>query len=611
VELGACPLEVGLCLGLSRSHIFVRRPHSILAPLGEQLRQAISAALGLSLEQVIKLDLSIGALLIQAIRNQLLRGDPITSIHRALSLLAQDFSGVSAIINMISDDSTSMQALRNALSTGDTSSVQRILGKISATIELSSLHRISGSIGITYPVFPSITWDVYLDGISIKKQIRGLSITYAEDSVHNNISITSTDTNLFWVSNPEDLTGISRFEVHLNARVLYFLLETRSGEEKSFSLSGRSLSAREDSPFADDIDYTLETPTLASTLAADLLTVSSLSWECHDWVLPTDFEFYGPPIVGISKIAHAVGAVVRCEDDGTILVRKAFPVRPVDMQGSTPDVSYDRESSLLLLSYFDDTQQKYNAVEVEGYTENLDLPVAEVEESSPVQGEDVHVRLYWSGREPPSLPDTYVTDGVITDLSTEYEDQEEIVTFQNGIATLSKPLYSFTSMDWEGDAGENLAYTQYSRELQIDDEADRVGKIKYTTIFRRYRCSEHFVEVLLAMFEISTEPDISVLVQMCSGDKQAWTIQSDLLTSESAAVARGTAFLDMNAYDVKKLSIRVPYNDDAIDGNLAYILDKNIDCTGNFHIKSVTIGCSGPQVINELTVIQPQVKECE
>ncbi|GAG77180.1 unnamed protein product, partial [marine sediment metagenome] len=247
------------------------------------------------------------------------------------------------------------------------------------------------------------------------------------------------------------------------------------------------------------------------------------------------------------------------------------------------------------------------AVKVDGYAAEVELPETEVEESSPVQGEDVYVRLYWLNREPGTPETTWVTDGIITALGTETElVEEEIITFSAGVAVLSKPLYTFSSLTWIGEPGINFAYTQYSKEVKIDNEAYGVAKITYNTIYKRYRCSEHDVEVLLALFIFGVEPDVSILVEMGTGNNEASALTDKLLTSENIAVVRGTAYLDQNAYGKKELSITVPYDDDALDGYLAYINDRRIDCTGNFHIKSVTIDIEGPKITNTLGLVQPQ-----
>ncbi|GAG64758.1 unnamed protein product, partial [marine sediment metagenome] len=272
----------------------------------------------------------------------------------------------------------------------------------------------------------------------------------------------------------------------------------------------------------------------------------------------------------------------------------------------TPTINYDRETSLILLSYIDKNGKGYNAVEVQGYTRDLSLPDYEIEEDSPDQSQTVHVKFFWIGRIPPEIPETYITDGIITPLGDYQEEKEDTVIFHAGIGQLSRPLYEFQSISWIGDPGEGLSYTQFLHGVKIDNEAYRIAKIKYTTYYSRYRLNEHDVEILLALLDISTEPDISVLVKMGIGDREAPTILESLLTTDSIAVTRGAAYLDANHYNTKEINIEVPYNDLAIDGILAFIRNTQIDCTGNFHAREVTITCSRIKVINRIGLVQCQ-----
>jgi len=661
VQLAACPIEVGAEAEIGRTHLFVRKFQLNLTSMIEQLFQIINNALGLIEQQIIKLDIVPGTQLIQVIRNSLLKGDPISSVHKILLDLTRDISGISRIKNRISDNVQLIQSIRNSLLKGDpVGSIHKIL--LDFTTDISGVCRIKNEISdstqaiqkiinemtgdgiqliqrilneiVADPdpdpprpsetttavtsVFPDVTWNIQLDDVTIKSSITDVGISFDEDSVHNKITIASLDSELFWDANPEDLSGTNRIKLTIGSRVMSFLLESRTGDEINFVLSGRSVSARDDSPFTCDTDFILEEPKLASLVAQSLLNYSTLYWECDDWVLPKGFEFYGNPIEGIELIASSIGAVVRSRDNGDLEVRKKWPTRPINLADATADVDYTRNTELILINYDDITSVKYNIVQIDGYSEDIDLPDFEVEETDPVQGTDVHIRLYWENTYPPQaapkLPTTWVSDGIITRLGDVIEkvtdandDEEEVVIFEAGVGNLTRPLYSFTSVEWVGAPGANLTTTQYSKEVTIDDEAYRIAKIKYKTLFTRYRCSLHDVEILLALFTFGTTPDISVIVQMGAGDCEAVAIINRYLTSEPIAITRGTAFLDDHAYDLKDLKVTVPYSDDARDGSIASIDDYKIDCSGNFHIKNAGIKITGPKIVNTLTLSQPQV----
>jgi hypothetical protein len=545
---------------------------------------------------------------IQTLFQKLCQGDPFTSLQTLENKLVDEKRRVQALLNTISGSIEGAQAVIQSISAGDVASLQKLLLEIAEKDSVTGQQKLLQSLQDTAVTFPAVDYDIFLDGISIKNKIKETAVSYSEDSVHNSVNIQSMQSDLFWDCDPAELEGISRIEVRAGTRQMYFLLEKRTGDEQSFSLWGRSLSAREDSPYAVDLDYSLDEPKSAKSVIEEILAVSSLNWQCDDWMLPASFEFEGPPIEGISQIAAAIGAVVRCEDDGTIRVRQRFPIRPVNMNGAGVAVNYDR-TKLTRLDYDNVKGLHYNAVEVVGCTDDVYLPDIYIEESSPEVRHNVHIRVYWAGKKPSGGIETYVTDGKILSLGekTREEEESETIIFKDGVASVSKPITSIVSVKWVGDYGGNVSYKKYSRDLEIANEVYRIAKIIYKTTYSRYCISDHCVEILLALLTFGGESDVSVEVKIGTGDRPAPDLNNPLLTSQSIAVVAGTAWLDANKYDQKKITLETPYNDDAADGILAYINDAEIDCVGNFHIESCNIAIKGPRVINELGVIQCQV----
>ncbi|MCK4542166.1 MAG: hypothetical protein KAU17_08035 [Spirochaetales bacterium] len=581
---------------------------NIINSFGEQAQNVISVALGLENKQLTKLDLSPGVQEIQKFLLRLCEGDPFISLQSLKNQFVYDKREIQKVLNTISNSVESIQAISQTISLGDVASLQKLLLEIAEKDYVLGQQNLLQSLENLGASYFSVEYDVLLDGVSIKKNTTDVIISYREDSVHNSISIRSADKELFWKCDPLVNEGISRIEVRIGTRQIYFLLEKRTGDEKVFSFWGRSISAREDTPYAEDLDYSLDEPKSAKAVVEEILIVSSLDWQCDDWILPTSFEFEGTPMEGISQIVNAIGAIVRCKDDGTILVRQRFPVRPINMNGADVAVSYDR-SHLTRLDYENYKGLQYNAVEVVGFTDDVGLPDMAVEESSPVMGDNVHVRVYWAGNKPSGGIATYVTDGNINILGeeTSEEDEAETVTFMDGIASVSRPITSITNFEWIGDSGGNINYEKFSKDLEIANEAYRIGEITYKATYSRYCVSDHDVEVLLALLTFGGESDVSVEVKMGAGDRSAPDLNLPLLTSQSIAVVAGTAWLDENKYDKKKVVLETPYNDNVIDGVLVYVNNAEINCIGNFHIEDCNISIKGPRVINEIGVLQCQV----
>lgn len=561
VSIKSDPLSATSSMAATKISTFVKRITKLINSFGEQSQDGISVALGLEDRQSVRLDLSPGA--------------------------------------------QEIQAMINSICEGDVSSIQKLIGEIAEKDPAIGTQKILQSLKNLTVTFPTVTYDILLDGISIKGKVEDAVVTYREDSVHNSVNIRSIHNDLFWNCNPADLEGVSRIEVQIDGRQMYFLVEKRSGDEKNFSLWGRSISAREDTPYAEELDYSLDAPKSAKDVAEEILEVSSLDWQCEDWILPSSFEFDGVPISGVLQIANAIGAVVRCKDDGTIYVRQRFPVRPINANGASATVNYDR-ANLTRLDYSNIKGSQYNAVEVIGATDDVNLPEISIEETGPTVGDTVHIRVYWAGDKPSGIIETYVTDGIIIalgELTTE-EDESETVIFNDGVGSVSKPITSIINIEWIGDSGGEVLYEQYSKDVEIADEAYRIAEITYKTTYSRYRIAESNVELLLALLTFGGESDVSVEVIIEEGDKPAPNFNSPLLTSQSIAVVAGTAWLDKNKYNRKQVVLETPYNSDAIDGVLALVNDAEIDCVGNFHISACRTLMKGSKVVNELGVIQ-------
>ena len=454
------------------------------------------------------------------------------------------------------------------------------------------------------------TAEVYLDGRPLSSRAEGINISCDESNVHNEITISGNDPELFAMANPEILYGEPRIEARVGSRIINFLLLSREGEKTDFMITGLSVSAKEDMPFTAEIDFQLTEPTLASDIAASLTQYCPVEWVAEDWLVPSGFSFSGTPLYGITQLAGEIGAVVRCRDDGSILIRKRRPVRPIHMPFAVADVSYNR-SSLIMLGHSEDLETGYNAVKVTGQTPDSSFvpqiqlePIPEGESTrSPGTGEACYIRVYWAGNDP-SVFNTYVTDGIITPVGggAFFTDIEEtIIDFINGIGNVSLPIFELISCAWIGDPGGQPTFVKHSTELSIGTGKFRVGTVKYRTRFQRYKIDMHNVERLIAVLFLGSTPDISVTIRTSDNPVEGDVIDAPLLTSEYAAVARGTDWIDRQ-YRKSICDITVPYNDSAIDGNIAYIDDDHIGVPGNYHIVSSEISIEGPKILNNLKV---------
>lgn len=508
---------------------------------------------------------------------------------------------------LISAELLSISAFRNTLAGDPVQSELAVRNTILEETPVQGLLTALNMLKDPGVLRPQVSYDLFLDGASIKSEVESVSIRCHEDAVHNEISISSFSKTLFEKTSPQVLAGTERLKLQVGSRTMYFLLETRSGSNTSFSLYGRSGSAMEDTPHEEDISYALEEPMLASTLASSLMTSKSVDWQCTDWVVPASFEFNGPPLEGVCILAASVGAVVRSKDNGDLLVRKKMPVRPVDMQSSLPVLSYSREVDIIQLSYDFEKGLGFDCVEVLGERADIPLPDLVTETESPYKEEDVCVRAHWTDGPKPDDIELYVSDGYAEEL----EDCEDVslapetVIFSQGEGSVSYPIDSLISVVWDGADGGDISFNRYSKTLTVADKANCVGLVTYTSLYTRYRLFGHNVDTLLFVVVVDKmQGDVSVFVVTGEGVYEAEAIEDSLLSSEAAAKDRAIAWLDTNKYDTRKMSVMVPYTDDAIDGSLVKLDDGTLGITGNCHIAGVSIEINGPRVVNKLEVRQ-------
>lgn len=440
-----------------------------------------------------------------------------------------------------------------------------------------------------------------------------MSITYDESNVHNEIIIESNDPDLFDSSDPY---GSPTIDVSVGTRSMSFLLETREGERSDFSLTGISLSVLEDVPYAEDMDFLLEdnlaegeNAMKASEVATLLATNCTVEWSAFDWMVPKSFSFSGKPLDGIQQLASEIGAIVRCKDDGNLIVRRKNST-------ASATVDYSR-SSLISLSHSEKKETGYNAVRVFGPLSDAFTPQMELEQieeidgttRSPYVGESCYVRVYWEGKATDiTIDGTYVTAGTIESCEFATETLTEVVDFQNGAGSVSKPIYELLSYTWIGAAADGITYDQHTSDLFLtveneENESDlfRAAMVKYKTRFQRFFLDEHEVERLIAVLFLTTASEINVSVRSSGIAVYGPPIEASLLTSEAALVERGKAWLfDQHRRSICEIS--APYDDNAIDGNAAYINDAEIGETGEYRIVSSTIQVDGPKVTNRLGI---------
>ena len=507
-----------------------------------------------------------------------------------------------------------------AVTSGAFSLKETISNGGAVTAETTALGQRTGNA-----ILRQVYYNIYLDGIRVTDRLTGASVDYSQNSTHNQVTLESCDEWLYHRSKP-DGSAASRITVQVGSRELYFLIEERSGDEQGFTITGRSLTAMEDDLYKEAETWRYDNPTLASSIAEDMAGGRPLDWLAVDWAVPGGFEFEGTGVQGIIKLAEEVGAVVRSNDAGEFVVRPKFPVRPVHLPAADPDVSFDREESLLELSYTEKPGTGHNAITVYGYSPNTSAPDVEVEEPEDGTrdvGDTAYVRVYWPAEPPEDQPKgtkRYLTDGKLTDQPVQAEREiEEIIEFHDGTASASKPVQELLSFEWLGEEPDVVDDTKYihvagSKEFSLKGVVEeliatqyKVARIKYKTRYWRYEVREASVDRVILALEIPKAFDTTVRAVIDDGDKELEDIEAPLLTTQEAALARAMMELDSVRYPENRLTIGTPYDNQAIDGNIAHLDDGRLSLYGNALIVGAKITFDGPMVTQELELVNYEI----
>lgn len=520
--------------------------------------------------------------------------------------LVKSVEGITAHLQEMSSGLSALQPNQVAILEDTLQDIQTAMQEITDAEVISGIQSVSQIVGEATTALQSVEYDIYLDGVSIKDRVTDIEIDYSEGTVHNSISVDFSDQDLYFKCDPLESGANVRLEVHVGARVFFFLIEERTGEDADYQIWGRGPSARIDEPFASEITFTADPRVMAAEAAETLADVCALDWECGDWLLPSTFSASGTPISIIESIAKEIGAVVRAQDDGSILVRRKYPVRPIDMASSQAAVNYDRFANLIKLSAKDVKGGNFNSIQVFGQSTTPGTVTLIAEEESPERGKDVHVRAYWQGKDL-SVLETFVTDGLVGLMSggeVLNEETTDDVVINEYKATVQKPILEILGYESDPDGIGPFTYDIGYPDI-LCGERFALASLTYKTRYKRFLLSGHDVEKLLFVLITGSEHDISVVVTMDTNGYEAPALKADSLTSDNVAVEAGTAWLDDNRYDYKTLTIETPYHDNAIDGALVNVDDGELGVSGNGHLTKVSIRMQGPRVINKI-----EVKKC-
>jgi hypothetical protein len=338
---------------------------NILTGLGDALEYLLYIPMGQAEIQRVVNHLSDYINAIQILINELSPGDPFSGKQSIYTSL-QSEDGVLFLCNKLSGTLIGLQSLITAL-TENISSHASLINELALQNDVQSLLVLLGSMPDPVALYPDCALNIYLDGVPIKpNQITDLSFVMDRGVTFDVLSFSSTDVRLY--AKLQKIVGNkdSNLEVQYKGTSWLFLIEEVSGYELNFNVWGRSTAAaKSDAPFEDSVNFVLETDTLASIVAEDLVPNLSVTWNVVDWTIMADWSVDGTPVQMLKELADSVGAVVRSYPDGTgFYVDEKYTTRPVDLPYAASVEDYDRDVDLMSLDASRDLGTGTNSVTV-------------------------------------------------------------------------------------------------------------------------------------------------------------------------------------------------------------------------------------------------------
>jgi len=448
------------------------------------------------------------------------------------------------------------------------------------------------------PITHTDTWDIRLDGKSIKGFSAGVDVIYQAGAVHNEISVRVISAIAYHNHISAASIGSSQLTLITNAVTETFLFEQVSGFPRDCTLWGRSLSALHDKPYSyEEIE---KSSYMASALASEL--IDGIIWSAHDWYIP-DYQFTGSEVAAVQDIAETCGAVLRCNLDGGLEVRPRRVVRPVDMDLETPQ-RIITASDMFNPSTDIEAGENINGITVNGLAaEDTDFDVVIESNPQPVVGGDAYVRLYYQGATPSGVL-TSITAGYIQYVGRHTESFEEVVQFSDGFGNTSRPVHSLLSYTYIGDAGGAItAPGNASKTLFCTSENDHIATVLYQTAYLRFACRGARVAQAIGKILTPLGPDVSANVVFGDGSQIAPDIISDnRILDINTAVVRATAELDKRAYDMASIKFQTPHDDALMaDGGLMLMDNPRRGISANYYIDEVRRNYRRAKIMSDIT----------
>lgn len=365
----------------------------------------------------------------------------------------------------------------------------------------------------------------------------------------------------------------------------------------SYSVSARSITALLAEPHATKLTKTWA-GTTAIAIANELQT--SLDWQILDWTIKTYSADKIYPIDIIKYFADDIDAKIQTEPYGTLSVIYYPPRSPYNIEAAIPDYQLNNVFDLSWVwvnSLNDRTVLVTTETDSSENSDNLSI-------DSEMDGADLILKIRTKPFNPVVTLSHRSTGLVKLFFEGEFTEQvEEILTVQDGKASLSKNFDSLVSAAWQQDITGNLTYSA-NGDIICDTLVTGFVKVIYMTRYQQYR-AQKLSDIERTGFEaisdttnLSTGSGLSLTCNINNGGQEAEPIIVKTLNTKATLFKRGASYLWKNAVDFKEYSLETPYTGTPVKcGKIARVNNEF-----NAYITAVSITGADSQVV---TVLRP------
>jgi len=241
-------------------------------------------------------------------------------------------------------------------------------------------------------------------------------------------------------------------------------------------------------PIATQISYTNTTATRISSIVSTLSN-GTVEWNAIDWLLPA-YRFsvtLTDPMSAIDQLAKACGAIVVSNKDGTAQVRPLFPTSPKNNFGGVYDHTLEEFDDILSVDETYGAGVVYNAFKIYDQQATIaDTLAWEPDTPASSSGYIVATLSPWRTNVT-LLNDMVIAPNVGRPEVVIRTNEQEQITFFNGVGSTSQPVYDILNVEWITVAQSAITFDDNATNLTIDSNGNGIANITYRSRVIRWR----------------------------------------------------------------------------------------------------------------------------